>query len=166
MEKEYRDKVVYEYLLKYIGIFIFTILISYIINIGNEKCIANTDITINIIKDFFIILSNNTLVFLVVLSSIFVGKTNINIMIIVTAFRIGILISKFMYINYLILVIPHGVIEVMVYLVLSAFVSAEIEKGNKINSGLIKKAFVLYLLLIISAIVEIGITPKLARIFL
>nr|AAC69561.2 BviE [Butyrivibrio fibrisolvens] len=166
MEKEYRDKVVYEYLLKYIGIFIFTILISYIINIGNEKCIANTDITINIIKDFLIILSNNTLVFLVVLSSIFVGKTNIIIMIIVTAFRIGILISKFMYINYLILVIPHGVIEVMVYLVLSAFVSAEIEKGNKINSGLIKKAFVLYLLLIISAIVEIGITPKLARIFL
>lgn len=166
MEKEYRGKTVYEYLLKYIGIFFGVLMVSYLINSGNEKCIVNTDITINVLKDFCIILANNTLFFLVVLSSIFVGKKNIYIMIIATAFRIGLLISKFMYFNYLILVIPHGGIEIMVYLMLSAFVSVEIEKGNKINSELIKRALVLYLLLTISAIVEVVITPKLARVFL
>lgn len=160
------DKTVYGYLLKYTGLFILALMISYVINMGSEKQIANTDVTINIIKDFVIVLGNNTLFFVFVLSSIFVGKINIYVMVITTAFRIGILISKFMYINYLILVIPHGVLEILVYLVLSALVSAEIEKGNKINNKLMKRVFVLYLLLILSAIIEIGITPKLASMFI
>ncbi|MDY6019044.1 MAG: stage II sporulation protein M [Anaerococcus sp.] len=117
------------------------------------------DVELNNLLSFGIIISKNTLVFLYILTSLFIGKLNIYIMLITNAFRIGLLISRFKYPIYMLMILPHGIPEFLVFILLSAYVSEYIESESKDIKSIIKISLLLYLILFSSAMIEAWITP-------
>ena len=159
----------YRYTITYTCILIFTLLVTYAFNINTEKQVINSSFTINILNDTGIVLANNTLLFLFIISAIYIGKINIYLFLITNGVRIGLLISKFMYVKYMLLILPHGVLEISTFLLLAAFISVKIDNGCKINTiGItgIKRIVLMYCLIVIAALIEVGITPQLVRMYL
>ena len=154
------------YFLQYLIWFLLLVIASFLLNFNVEKQTINTNIELNNFHDFAVIMANNTLVFIYTFTSVFVGKLNIYIMVIVNAIRIGLLVSRFMYPIYLLMILPHGIPEISVFLLLGAFISKYLDNDQKDMKSLIQKSGWLYVALLISALVEAWITPYIVFRFL
>jgi uncharacterized membrane protein SpoIIM required for sporulation len=154
------------YFLQYLIWFLLLVIVSFLLNFNVEKQTINTNIELNNLHDFDVIMANNTLVFIYTFTSVFVGKLNIYIMVIVNAIRIGLLVSRFMYPIYLLMILPHGIPEISVFLLLGACISKYLDNDQKDMKSLIQKSGWLYVALLISALVEAWITPYIVFRFL
>lgn len=154
------------YFIQYIVWFFIIAILSFLLNFNNQKQTINNSVEINNLYAFAIIISKNTLVFLYIFSSVFASKLNIYAMIIVNAVHIGLLISRFMYMKYMLIILPHGIPEIIIFLLLGAFISIYIDSPKKNMKSLIIKTIILYFILLISAGVEAYITPHLVKLYL
>lgn len=137
--------------------FIGSFFIAYILNINSEKPIINPT-EINSSEWFFTIISKNTISFLFILSGILLGKWIINIYLLSNGAILGLLISKLKNINYLLIILPHGVVEVPIYIIL-CYLVIKIINNKYINKSDIKRIFICYLTIILAALIESFITP-------
>lgn len=151
----------FRYFILYWGIFLSIVLLCVFFNINENKQIIDTNIEWTPLKDFWIILGNNSLVFLCLILSISVGRIGVFSVIIVNSIHLGLLISQFMDFSYLLLIIPHGVFEISVLLMLGAVISRYLDDDKKNTKALIKKICLLYIGLLCSAAIEAWITPYL-----
>lgn len=155
------DTSISSYFFRYLLWFIVLIVISVLLGFNNQKQLINSNFKINNLLSFGVIICKNTLVFIYVLTSIFIGKLNIYIMIITNAIRIGFLISKFKYPIYMLMILPHGIPEFFVFILLSEYVTRFIEAESSDIKCLLKISLLLYIILISSAIIEAWLTPYL-----
>ncbi|CEN23663.1 Integral membrane protein DUF95 [[Clostridium] sordellii] len=137
--------------------FIVSFFIAYALNINSVKPIINPT-KINSSEWFFTIISRNTISFLFILSSILLGKCMINIYLLSNGAILGLLVSKLKNINYLLLILPHGVVEIPIYITL-CYLVIKIINNKYINKSDIKMIFLCYLIIILAALIESFITP-------
>lgn len=156
-----RSKIILKYFVRYLMLFILLIIVSAILNMNTQKQTINLDVDLNNIKSFGIIICKNSLVFMYIFSSLFIGRLNIYVMLISNALRIGLLISSFKYPIYMLMLLPHGIFEFFVFILLSAYISAHIYLKEEDKIFIFKKSAMLYILLIICAIIEAWVTPYL-----
>jgi uncharacterized membrane protein SpoIIM required for sporulation len=71
-----------------------------------------------------------------------------------------------MYPIYLLMILPHGIPEISVFLLLGACISKYLDNDQKDMKSLIQKSGWLYVALLISALVEAWITPYIVFRFL
>lgn len=154
------------YFLQYLFWFLFLVIVSFLLNMNAKKQTINTDIDLDNLHIFFVIIVNNTLVFVCIFSSVFVGKMNIYIMIIVNAIRTGVLISRFKHPMYLLMILPHGIPEISILLLLAALISKQLDSVPENMKSLLRKSGLLYIALWVSAIVEAWVTPHIVFSFL
>lgn len=150
------------YLLKIILIFIVSIVVGFFIGISfNEnKQSINIELAddLNFLKSFINIFGRNTFAFLVLLSSVFLGKGIAYFFYVINGYILGLLISKFSSLLDFITILPHGIIEMGCFILAGYFFICYRVEGKIL---FIKYAGLTYLGLLISAIIESSITPKL-----
>lgn len=153
------------YLIQYIVIFISTIVIICLLSFGIEKQTVKTAYSITSFLSFFSVLAQNSLVFLLMFSSYYTGRIPVYCFTITNAILLALLISSFKEPSYFLLILPHGVPEFLVFFTLAAFAEEARNKGDAVRISFYKKAVVLYILLIASALIEIYVTPFLFSLF-
>jgi|GEM_PF-5978452 len=156
----------YKYLILFWFIFLSVILIVYLFRYDATKQVLSYKVDFNSSYAFFVILGKNSLVFIYILLSMRTSKLNIYISIVVNAIYIGLLISSFKYIEYLLLLLPHGALEFMVLFTLAAIVCENIDHGNREYKPLVNQIIFLYIGLVIAAVIESWLTPALVIKFL
>lgn len=144
--------------------YLVIVLLLVALNVGGEKQVVVDPGDTNQLLDFAMIVAQNTLVFFCVFSLAFTRKASVYIFVFANAVRVGLLISHFMYINYLILVLPHGILETAVYLMLGSLICEHLDNSESTTIGsLLRKALPLYILLLVAGGIEAWVTPYLVR---
>lgn len=128
-----------------------------------KQSIINENIVFNI-EDFFSIIFRNTIVTLWIFSAIFVGKIMLHVFAAINGICLGLLMSKFSTMKYLLLVLPHGIIEMGSFFLMCDTILNIIKKAN-IGKGDVSKIMIAYILLIVAAIIETFFTPVIWDIF-
>lgn len=90
----------------------------------------------------------------------FLGSIFVKTFIIANGILIGLVISKFQSLSYLLLLIPHGLIEIPALLFL-AYVLLQTLDRNKFDKRTLKGISVSVALILLGALVESFITPNL-----
>lgn len=78
--------------------------------------------------------------------------------IIANSIVLGLLISKFNTIKYVLLLLPHGISEIYGFLFLSNIILNILHEG-KFDNKYFKKITIAYIIIILSALIEAFITP-------
>lgn len=151
------------YLIFFISLFISLIFNTFILN---DKQVIDSNISnLNSITIFKEILTKNTICFLWILSGIIIGKVIVYIFLTINGLIIGLLISKFSSIKYLLLIVPHGIVEFSCFLLLSILV-LDILIVKKISKIDIKLIVLYYAITILAVGIESFITPYIVEKFL
>lgn len=153
-------RTVFGYFLHYWKIFLVVSLLSFAIGYFLcEKKVITAPEHFNHWFDLLNITGRNTLVFGYILFSIYTSKINIYGMVVLNGCIVGVIISQFAHAQYLIMLLPHGILEMSVFFMLGAIVSKYIDKKETNWKTLIKPVSILYIGLIASAVIEAWITP-------
>ena len=115
-------------------------------------------------EDFFSIIFRNTIVTLWIISAIFVGKIMLYVFAAINGICLGLLMSKFSTMKYLLLVLPHGIIEMGSFFLMCDTILNIIKKAN-IGKKDVSKIMIAYILLIVAVIIETFFTPVIWDIF-
>ncbi|AWI35375.1 hypothetical protein BA81_14486 [Bacillus safensis FO-36b] len=145
---------------KIIIIFSTSVLIGYIYG---KIFLSPSSITIREIDyTYFIshITINNLMCILLMILISFLGSIFVKTFIIANGILIGLVISKFQSLSYLLLLIPHGLIEIPALLFL-AYVLLQTLDRNKFDKRTLKGISVSVALILLGALVESFITPNL-----
>lgn len=156
------------YFIDLMNLFVIVFCVFMLINFNQTKSdiqVPNFDI-FNLIKAFFIIGIRNTLAAIsLVLAHYLNKKVIIYYLLIVNSFVLSLLISKMDNIVELVLIVPHGILEITSYLLIASLALYGIKNSKSVRS-LKKKYFKYYLLLILSVAIESFATPVLSAIAL
>lgn len=104
------------------------------------------------------ILTRNIICFLWLLCGIISSEFLVYSFFITNGCMLGIFISKLENFKYILTILPHGILEIYSFLLLSCTV-LDILKRNKVIKNDKKKILISFLLLVISAILESFLTP-------
>lgn len=140
------------------SIYLCSAIIMLCFSISSEKqFITNASVVFGF-DDFIQILLKNTVAGIWLLSAYMLGDLIIYIFFITNGIVLGALLSSFPNMIYLLLVIPHGVIEIFSYIYLSDTIINK-RKGCYDKQDFIKHLKISFLLLILGAGIEAFITP-------
>ena len=140
------------------SIYLCSAIIMLCFSLSSEKqFITNASVVFGF-DDFIQILLKNTVASIWLLSAYLLGDMIIYIFFITNGIVLGALLSSFPNMFYLLLVIPHGVIEVFSYIYLSDTIINH-RKGCYDKQDFIKRLKISFLLLILGAGIEAFITP-------
>ena len=153
------------YVIQYVFMFITVTSVCCLLFSGVEKQTVTSVQSIATLESILSIVSQNTLVFLFILSSYYTGRIPVYSFIVANSIMLALLISSFSEPSYFLLILPHGVPEFLVFFTLAAIAEEARKKGDTERIPFFKKAVALYILLLISALVEIFITPALFSLF-
>ncbi|MBY0040883.1 stage II sporulation protein M [Bacillus cereus] len=143
-------------------LFIFSLIIGVIYgSFFLEKTTVNWK-EINNFEAFITILSRNITCSLILIISTFFGSLLLKFFFVGNGLVLGLTISKFQSLNYLILVIPHGIIEIPSFLYLGYILIKAIDQ-NKFTFKTLKGVGLSIILLIIAALIESYVTPNLIQ---
>lgn len=114
----------------------------------------------NYLETFFKIGIKNTVAFLVICSSIFLSNKIVYLFFIINGYILGVFISKFSSLYELIVILPHGIIE-MISFILAGYFSICIinDKKRKYYRYLLFSFF----LMLIAVVIESTITPMIVK---
>ncbi|ANO37500.1 stage II sporulation protein M [Streptococcus pneumoniae] len=139
-------------------IYLCSAIIMLCFSLSSEKqFITNASVVFGF-DDFIQILLKNTVAGIWLLSAYLLGDMIIYIFFITNGIVLGALLSSFPNMFYLLLVIPHGVIEIFSYIYLSDTIINH-RKGCYDKQDFIKRLKISFLLLILGAGIESFITP-------
>ncbi len=160
MEEKASARTAIRYFFRYWTVFLVLLLISFTVGyvFGDRQLITETA-QFNHWSDFIDILKRNTLVFGYILLSVYTSKINVYIMVIFNGILVGTIISRFAHTQYLIMLLPHGILEMSVFFMLGAIVSKYVDKKETNWRTLIKSVSILYIVLIAAAVIEAWVTP-------
>ena len=137
--------------------YLLTALIVFYFSTSSEKqVISNYNVAFGF-EDFIQILLKNSIASILLLAYIF-GESIIYIFFIINGVVLGLLLSSFSSITYLLLVLPHGMIEIGSYVYLSDTIM-NMRNQNQDKKKVTKRFIVSFLLLALAAGVETFITP-------
>lgn len=139
-------------------IYLCSAIIMLCFSLSSEKqFITNASVVFGF-DDFIQILLKNTVAGIWLLSAYLLGDMIIYIFFITNGIVLGALLSSLPNMFYLLLVIPHGVIEIFSYIYLSDTIINH-QKGCYDKQDFIKRLKISFLLLILGAGIESFITP-------
>lgn len=104
------------------------------------------------------ILTRNIICFLGILLCIIISKSMIYIFFMVNGSVLGIFVSKFQEWKYFLAILPHGILEIISYVLLSCIVLNILQK-NKVETIDKKYIIISLLLLLFAANIEAFLTP-------
>lgn len=138
--------------------YLLTALIVFYFYISSKKQVISDYNAVFGFKDFFQILLKNSIASIWLLLSYVFGESIIYIFFIINGIVLGLLLSSFSSITYLLLVLPHGIIEIGTYVYLSdTIINMRNNSQNKRKN--VKRFIISFLLLTLSAGIETFITP-------
>lgn len=153
--------------------FIFAIILGFILGLKSEQEIVDVAAihSINYWDMFRSIIINNTIAFLLLSCSFLIGKPIIYMFFGINGFFIGTVIGKVRTTAAIVLLAPHGLIEMWAYLFIGTFLYNILIKENRDALLSDKKKYIqpfilAYSILIIAVFIEVFITPKLVVWFL
>lgn len=127
-----------------------------ILETNEQKIDKNALENFNELEAFIKIGIKNIIAFLIILSGIFLSKKIVYFFFIVNGYVLGVFISKLTKIQDIIVILPHGVLEMTSYILTGYFCIRFIDTDN---SKYIKKIFFCFLLMLIAVIIESILTP-------
>lgn len=136
----------------------------YLINIPSKKSIMNTEIAIDKSELIKTIIMKNTVCFLWILSGIVLGKLLIKMFLVVNGIVMGLLISKFVRLSQLLLILPHGIIEIGA-LIFTCCIVCVIIQQKYVEKYEVVYLTIAYLFIIQAAIIETFFTTSLIKFF-
>ena len=138
--------------------YLLTALIVFYFSTSSEKqVISNYNVAFGF-EDFIQILLKNSIASIWLLLAYIFGESIIYIFFIINGVILGLLLSSFSSITYLLLVLPHGLIEIGSYVYLSDTIM-NMRNQNQDKKKVTKRFIVSFLLLALAAGVETFITP-------
>ena len=138
--------------------YLLTALIVFYFSTSSEKqVISNYNVAFGF-EDFIQILLKNSIASICLLLAYIFGESIIYIFFIINGVILGLLLSSFSSITYLLLVLPHGLIEIGSYVYLSDTIM-NMRNQNQDKKKVTKRFIVSFLLLALAAGVETFITP-------
>lgn len=150
--------------------YIIIILLLYIISLafgfalglhGGKQSLHVRNLTImESFIGFAKILCRNTFAYLILFTSIFLGRIIIYFFFCLNGYLLGLVISKFKFFLDLITIVPHGIIEMGTFILTGYFLICYMQINNK---KFLKYASFMYSGIIIAAFIESFITPQLAQ---
>ncbi len=149
------------YAIQYISMFVIATFVVSLFSAGIEKQAIASVQPIASLSSLFAVVCQNSLVFLFILSSYYTGRIPVYSFIATNSILLALLISSFKEPSYLIIILPHGVPEFLIFFTLAAIAEEARNSEDRKNMPFYKKVAALYILLIISALIEIYITPAL-----
>lgn len=129
-----------------------------ILETNNQKIDKNSLENFNELEAFIKIGIKNIIAFLIILSGIFFSKKLVYFFFIVNGYVLGIFISKLSKIQDIIVILPHGILEMISYILTGYFCIRYIDTEN---NKYIKKIFYCFLLMLLAVIIESILTPVL-----
>lgn len=138
--------------------YLLTALIVFYFSTSSEKqVISNYNVAFGF-EDFIQILLKNSIASIWLLLAYVFGVSIIYIFFIINGIVLGLLLSSFPSITYLLLILPHGLIEIGAYVYLADTIM-NIKNQNQDKKKVTKCFIVSFLLLVLAAGVEAFITP-------
>lgn len=149
------------YVIQYITMFLILTAVVCLFSAGIEKQSITSVRTITSFSSILTIVSQNSLVFLFILSSYYTGRIPVYSFIVTNSILLAMMISSFKEPVYFLLILPHGVPEFLIFFTLAAISEEARKKRDGGSISFYIKMVALYMLLIVSALIEIYITPVL-----
>ncbi|MFC4077343.1 stage II sporulation protein M [Salinithrix halophila] len=115
--------------------------------------------TIDKIQALYSILVRNITCVGTLVITIFIGTIFIKVFYMVNGLVIGLTISKFQSISYVIMILPHGLVEIPAFLYLG-YILLKADHANSFNLTTLKGILGSVFLLILGAVIEAYITPE------
>ena len=138
--------------------YLLTALIVFYFSTSSEKQVITKYNVAFGFEDFIQILLKNSIDSIWLLLAYIFGESIIYIFFIINGVILGLLLSSFSSITYLLLVLPHGLIEIGSYVYLSDTIM-NMRNQNQDKKKVTKRFIVSFLLLALAAGVETFITP-------
>jgi len=150
----------YSALVKIMLAYFAFLLLGFIIGKAGEKQSLNIESVknIDVIHAFLIILGRNTLAFIILLTSVILGKKMVYFFYGINGYIIGLTIAKFKSLLFLITILPHGILEMGSFIATGYYLIRFIEE---LDSKFIKYACISYTGVFVAVFIESFITPKL-----
>lgn len=136
--------------------YLLTALIVFYFSTSSEKQVISDYNVVFDFRDFFQIFLKNSIASIWLLLSYVLGESIIYIFFVINGMVLGPLLSSFPSITYLLLILPHGLIEIGAYVYLSDTI---MKNKNQDKEKTVKHLVVSFLLLALAAGVETFITP-------
>ncbi|ETS95662.1 stage II sporulation protein M [Streptococcus sp. OBRC6] len=136
--------------------YLLTALIVFYFSTSSEKQVISNYNVVFGFGDFFQIFLKNLIASIWLLLSYVFGESIIYIFFVINGIVLGLLLSSFSSITYLLLILPHGLIEIGTYVYLSDII---MKNKNQDKKKAVKHLVVSFLLLALAAGVETFITP-------
>lgn len=136
--------------------YLLTALIVFYFSTSSKKqVISNYNVAFGF-GDFLQIFLKNSTASIWLLLSYVLGEIIIYFFFVINGLVLGLLLSSFSSITYLLLILPHGLIEIGAYVYLSDTI---MKNKNKDKKEAVKHFVVCFLLIALAAVVETFITP-------
>ncbi len=145
---------------KILIIYLSTVVCMFLINMKCEKADISMLTQYSSIRAFGEILLKNSVSLIWIISGLVVGSFMVYSYIFANGIILGTLISKFKNMSYLILILPHGVLEIFVFMMACTIVKVANDQ-RKIDNKIKKEFWGIYLVLILAAYIEAFVTPEL-----
>lgn len=136
--------------------YLLTALIVFYFSTSSEKQVISDYNVVFDFRDFFQIFLKNSIASIWLLLSYVFGESIIYIFFVINGMVLGLLLSSFPSITYLLLILPHVLIEIGAYVYLSDTI---MKNKNQDKEKTVKHLVVSFLLLALAAGVETFITP-------
>ncbi|WP_034298403.1 stage II sporulation protein M [Alkalibacterium sp. AK22] len=153
---------------KILLIFSLAIIFGFMLGLRREQEII--DVTAVHAIDHFealrIIVVNNTIAFVILCCSLIIGKSIVYVFFCINGFLIGILLGVVRNLTAIMLLLPHGIMEMGAFLFAGTLLYHLLSKNEKGEVVVEKKKYislflVSYIILNISALIEVFVTPQL-----
>lgn len=138
--------------------YLLTALIVFYFSVSSEKQVISNYNVVFGFKDFFQILFKNLIASVWLLLSYVFGESIIYIFFVINGIVLGLLLSSFSSVMYLLLILPHGIIEIGAYVYLADTIMT-IKSKNQGKKIVAKHFICFFLLLTLAAGIETFITP-------
>lgn len=134
----------------------------YLINMSGKKSELKTDVIINNWELLKTIIFKNTLCFLWILTGVFLGQLVIKTFLIVNGCVMGIIISKLISLTQMLIILPHGIVEITSLIFICCIVT-EIIKRKEFKKYEIIYLIITYMFIILAALIEAFFTTSLIK---
>lgn len=138
--------------------YLLTAVIVFYFSVSSEKQVISNYNVVFGFKDFFQILFKNLIASVWLLLSYVFGESIIYIFFVINGIVLGLLLSSFSSVMYLLLILPHGIIEIGAYVYLADTIMT-IKSKNQGKKIVAKHFICFFLLLTLAAGIETFITP-------
>lgn len=152
----FMDRKIIKKFIKLLFLFILIFSFSYLFSkntIDSQNIILQSQITYNYLESLRFIIINNSIVMMIILSGLILGKWVVYLFLITNGISIGIFASKIPIEIFLIGTLPHGFLEISCFVLMGVLVTVKFKKVNA------KQFLVPFLGIIIASFIEVFITP-------